>query len=495
MKRRRLTQLNILVSLLHQLAMLISGLVLPRYILLGYGSAVNGLMQSISQMLTYTTLMEFGIGGAVVATLYKPLAEGDGDTVSGIFNYTKKFFSRICVVFVLFSLILSVSTKYILCTDFDFIYVSSLVLILAINTYFNYYFGLPHQLLMKADQKLFVVQSVQIITTLANLIFCIIAIKSGATIHTVKFITAFVFLLNPVVYRIYVKKHYDIKREAYIEKKQMSKTKNAIVHHWAYFIHRNTDVVILSVVRGVKSASVYSVYNAVILVLENLLNSISTAVAGAVGNMIAKDEKHSLGFSFSLYEMFNTYFTAAFSTVAAILIMPFVQIYTWGINDVNYIEPIFACFMILSGVMNCLRIPYNTVVTSAGHYKETRMGAIGEVVINLTLSLALVKPMGLLGVALGTFCAMSFRTVYLVWYLSKNILNRPKVLFVKSFIINAITSLAILLFSYKFLSIGASNFIQLALYAIPVSVVVFIILGSVNVLINIKTIKSMKNHI
>ncbi len=492
MKRKQLTQLNIVIALLHQALTAVAGLVLPRFILLSYGSEVNGLLQSVSQMLSYTTLMELGIGGAVVAALYSPLAKKNQEEVSGIFNYTKKTFGKISIAFIAFALILSVGTKFIVSTGFDFIYVSSLVLILAINTYFNYYFGLPHQLLMKADQKLYVVQAAQIVSTVINMFFCIWAIKAGATIHTVKFITAFVFLLNPLVYRIYVKRHYNINKDAGIEKKHITRTKDAVVHHWAYFIHRNTDIVILSTLRGVKSASVYSVYNAVILVLENLLNSLSTAVAGAVGNMIAKEEKQTLESSFALYEMFNTYFTAALSTVIAILIIPFVRVYTKDVTDVNYIQPVFAYLMIAAGLMYCIRMPYNTVITSAGHYRETRAGAIGEVCLNLGISILLVKPLGLSGVAIGTLVAMSFRTVYMVWYLSKNILHRPIVKFVKSFGVNLGMGITIIFAAKRLVHISATNLWELALYGAGISVAVFGVLAIVNILLNWSIFKKVR---
>ena len=49
---------NILVSLFQQIITIICGLVLPKAILGAYGSSVNGLISSITQFLTYITLLE-----------------------------------------------------------------------------------------------------------------------------------------------------------------------------------------------------------------------------------------------------------------------------------------------------------------------------------------------------------------------------------------------------------------------------------------------------
>ncbi|MBQ6795812.1 MAG: polysaccharide biosynthesis C-terminal domain-containing protein [Clostridia bacterium] len=490
MNGKQLTKLNISVSLLHQLITGICAIVLPRFILAQFGSEVNGLMQSVSQILSYTTLMEMGIGGVVLASLYKPLAENNTAEISSVFNTTKSFFGKISAVFVVFALVLSLVAKFVVHSEFDFIYVSTMVIILAVNTFFNYYFGLPHQLLLKADRRLYVVQSVQIVTTVLNLSVCLVAIKMNASIHMVKLLSAFVFILNPVCYRLYIKKHYEIVPTK--EKHPLAQKKDAVIHHLAYFIHRNTDIVIISVFSTLSAVSVYSVYNSVILIIENLLNAISAGVAGTIGNRIAKGEKKSITESFELYEGVNTCLTAAIFTVAAIMILPFVRIYTLGVTDAEYIQPVFACVMLLAGVMYSIRIPYGSIISAAGHYKETRTGAILEVCLNLVISILLIKPLGISGVAIGTFVAMTYRTFYVVWYLSKNILHRPVLKFVKSFGVNMVVGIVLVCLSERFLTIEAESLLSLVPYGIGVSAVVFGALAIVNIITNYDLIKKIR---
>lgn len=51
--------------------------------------------------------------------------------------------------------------------------------------------------------------------------------------------------------------------------------------------------------------------------------------------------------------------------------MPFIEIYTVNMTDINYIYPTLAKLFILVGIANNIRIPTSTIVTSAGHFKET----------------------------------------------------------------------------------------------------------------------------
>ena len=481
--RRRNAKINILIALLYQAVSAIVGLILPRYILLTFGSDVNGIMQSISQLLSYTVILECGIGGMVIASFYKPLAQNDDEAVSDIFNNTKGFFNKISIVFVIMLTGLVLFSKVLIKTEFDGVYVGTLALILGINYYFNYYFGITHQLLIKADQKIYIVQTIQIITIILNAVVCIIAMKAGVGIHAVKLISAFVFLLNPVVYRIYIKKHYHISKKIHDPKRQFPKKKEGVVHHISYFIHRNTDIVLLSLFCGVKEVSVYSVYYSIVYAIENLLNAISTSLAGAIGNIIAKREEQLLWDSFQIYEYFNTIITSVFYTVAAILIVPFVEIYTKGVMDVNYVRPIFAYTLIMSQWFYCVRIPYGNVVNAAGHYGQTKPGAYMEASINLVISLLTVHKYGINGVIFGSMVAMLARTIYTVWYLSKNILKRNIRKFVKEAGLNFMLCIIIVSLSRVLYNVSTDSFILWVKDAVLIGIAVFGIFMVVNVFI------------
>ena len=433
-KNTRMTKAkkNVTITLLYQLTTLVIGLILPRYILKTYGSDVNGIIQSINQFLSYTVILECGIGGMALASFYKPLAYGDNEAVSDIFNNTKAFFFKISLIYIALVAVLASCAHLIIKTDFSPVYIGTLVLILGVSNYFSYYFGLTHQLLIKADQKLYIVQSVQIIALVLNAVICIAAMKMGFGIHFVRLISMLVFLINPLTYRYYVNKYYRIGKEIYDSERRLPRKRDGMVHHIAFFIHRNTDIVLLSVFKGVKTVSVYSVYYSIMFAAESFLTAISSGLAAAIGNIIATDEKDVLNRSFEIYEVVNTFLTSFFCIASAVLIVPFVTIYTKGVNDANYIQPVFANILVLAQWFYCIRLPYVNVVSAAGHYRQTKPGAYIELFANMTISLITVRRFGLNGVMAGTLAAMLARTVYTVWYLSKNILNRKITLFLKT---------------------------------------------------------------
>src|SRR5699024_8667784 len=102
MNRTARLKMNSIVSLLNRIAILISGLILPRYILLYFGSEINGLVQSITQFLSVITFLDLGVGSVVQSALYKPLANNDKYQSSLVLKAARNFFRKIAYVLILY---------------------------------------------------------------------------------------------------------------------------------------------------------------------------------------------------------------------------------------------------------------------------------------------------------------------------------------------------------------------------------------------------------
>jgi O-antigen/teichoic acid export membrane protein len=145
-----------------------------------------------------------------------------------------------------------------------------------------------------------------------------------------------------------------------------------------------------------------------------------------------------------------------------------------------YNEPVFAMVLTLATALFCYRIPYHELgVIASGHYKQTQASYVWEVVINITISIIFVIRYGLVGVVFGTLIAVLYRIVYLVWYLSKNILNRDIRFFIKYVLVDVIICSLIIILTRNF-SIGgvdiASWFI-LALKTLGIGILIAIIVN------------------
>ena len=68
--RTKLFALNTIASALQQIVMFVVGLIIPSICLKYYGSETNGLVSSITQFISYITLIEAGISASMVYYLY-----------------------------------------------------------------------------------------------------------------------------------------------------------------------------------------------------------------------------------------------------------------------------------------------------------------------------------------------------------------------------------------------------------------------------------------
>lgn len=483
---------NIIISLLSQLVVVICGFIIPRMIIQNFGSSVNGLISSITQFLGYITLLESGIGPVIKAALYKPIAMKDNKQIANILRASEKFFKKIAYIFLIYLVVLCIVYPLFINNEFDAYFTISLIVIIAIATFAEYFLGLTYSLFLQAQQKLYIMSWLKIFSTIINAILIVILIKFGANIQTVKLVSAFIFVLKPILQSLYVKKKYNINLKEADDNYKLKQKWDGLAQHIASVVHTNTDVAVLTLLSTLKEVSVYTVYLAVIKGVKNLIISLINGIDASFGDMIAKEEKEILNKSFKIYEtLYFTIITIVF-TSTIILIVPFINVYTKGIIDVNYSRPLFATVMVLAEFIDCIRLPYGALISAAGHFKQTRIGAWIEAGTNIILSVILVYNFGIVGVAIGTLVAITIRTIEFIIYTSKNILERDVLKSFKWIALITIQVLLVCFINYILLNnLIVTSYIDWFLYAIIIGLLSIIVIIGINFMINKNDIKSI----
>lgn len=471
MTRKQKLLLNSTMSLTHQGIALICGFILPRIFLITYGSAVNGLVASISQFLGFISFCELGVGAVVQSALYKPLAEKNAEEISKITISAERFFRKIAYILLVYTIVLMLILPLKTIDDFGYGYTLFLVVVMSISTFSQYYFGITYQLILAADQLGFIHLSIHSITLILNTVTCAILVHFGASIHFVKLITALFFLVRPISLSFIAKRRYNINRKIELKEEPIKQKWNGLAQHIAAVVLNNTDVVVLTLFSTLQNVSIYAVYNLIVGGVKEVVRSLTNGIQALFGNMLAKREIDQLNDSFDFFEwLMHTVVTLVFSATA-LLILPFVSVYTIGVTDTNYIVPVFAYLLVIATASYCLRLPYNIMVLAAGHYKQTQCSAIIEATLNIVISIVTVFKFGLIGVALGTLIAMVYRTCYFAWYLSKNIINRNIGIFIKHLLVDAIVvSITVLAYNVRrsYFVLGDLTYIAWVILALKV---------------------------
>ncbi len=446
-KNNKVTLRNVVSSLILQAVNIVSNFIIPRLIIASFGSEMNGLAASLTQFLNVVSLFEGGLNGVVMASLYKPLYDKDYQKVGSIIKTSIRFFRKISLAYALYAALVAIICPFIIKTPYSFSFVSSLALIISVRLFSQYCLSMAYKNLLNADKKVYVVSLVQIFLTIADTVLAVLVCTLAPSVHLLKIASALVFMVQPIFLSHYVKKNYVLSSgvAAQPDNNLARDRWNGFAITLAAFVHNNTDIAIISVFISLSEASVYSVYALVAAGLKQITFSMWNAFTPMVGNLYASGDKNKLNAKFDTLEFINMIITFALFSIGGLLITPFVNIYTQGANDVSYARPIFGILLLLAEGIYILRSPYVTLASSANKFKDMTPHAIVEAVINIVLSIILAPLLGINGIAIGTVIAMSYRTIYHIVYLRKNLINRPILKFVKRFIVfAAFTGLAVL---------------------------------------------------
>lgn len=414
-------KLNLVSALIFQIITIISGLILPRVVINAFGSDVNGLISSIKQFLSFISLFEGGLGAVVLAALYRPLESRNKLLVSQIIFECSSFFKNLSIGFCIYTIVLSITYPFLVHNDFSFGFISSLIFILSLTTLMQYLFSISFKLLLQADQKVYITNFISSLTVIFNLIFTVFIIKFFKNVHIVYLGSSLIFLIQPIIYNTYVRKHYDLIKNPNINTNALKDKKSGFSQNLAHFINMNTDIMVISLFSVLGEVSVYSIYMLAFIAIRNIISTAANSYQSALGKYLAMNDIDTLKLVFFKYERIVWATSIILFSTCLLMINQFVEIYTEGINDINYYRPIFALIMTLAQFFYTSRESYRYLVLAAGKFKETNKGAIIEAVLNISISIILINYFGIVGVAIGTLIAIIYRLIYFINYLKSDI--------------------------------------------------------------------------
>lgn len=471
--------LNTTVSLVFQICSVVIGLILPRMILQRFGSEVNGLTNSIVQMLSVIALLDLGVGAVVQSSLYKPLFDKDNERISAIYSSAKNFFNVIAGILVIYVVLLCFYYGLFKAETFSWVYSTTLILAIAISYFAQYFFGMSNTLLLNADQKGYIVTLINLITFLLNAVATIVLLKLNYSIQFVKLVSSLIYVLRPIFFNIYVKRHYKLQKVHTLSEDVLPEKWNGLAQHIAAIVTNSVDVVVLTLFSTLNMVSVYTIYVMPLNSIKNLFEITSTGYKSFLGSLVAKDDKEELVLEFNRYEVIMHFIIIVVFTTMLKTLLPFVLVYTDVVSSAEYNNLLFSVAITLAYTMYSLRLPYTNLIFAAGKFKETQKYSIVEVGLNIIISILFVNYLGLIGVAIGTVVSSAYRLITSAYFLSKNVLSRPINIFFNQLLID-ILCVIIILGITSLISMETNSFMLWLIYAtlvffiaLAISIIIF----------------------
>lgn len=138
--RIRKSTINLLLSLTYKVGTCIIGLLIPRLFVMSYGSELNGLQSSVTQIFSYIGLIEAGVGEATLQALFGPISRKDYKSANSILAATTVYYNKIGLVYLVLLFILSLIYPLVVTVEsVSFLTVCLYILFSGLTTAINFF--------------------------------------------------------------------------------------------------------------------------------------------------------------------------------------------------------------------------------------------------------------------------------------------------------------------------------------------------------------------
>jgi len=416
---------NIIASFITQIISIIVALLVPRLLILSYGSDINGLVSSVNQIVRYFAIMESGVCAAACASLFKPLLDQDYERVNRIFSSVNKFYLKFGVFILGISIILSFIYPIKLIGTSGYITGVLIVFITSLTSVLGYLSYLKYNLVLFVNGK----QYITILSASAvNLIVAIVQvmlIKLNVNILIVVAINPLFNIIRLILLKAYVIKKYSyLNFKTTLDNEALNQKWDALAINISQMLKVVIPIMYLNIFFDFKAISVYTLYASIFHVGSSIISTMGNGLTPFMGNLYASGKMDKINtyykFSTNCISMFVAIISIGFGT----LLFSFIDYVYIGTNtDISYCVPLLAISFIINEAIINLRFAPEILIKASGELKQTSKSLIIEIILALTVTPIGCYIFGYEGVLLGSIISSLYRTIYISWYCRKKIIK------------------------------------------------------------------------
>ena len=363
---------------------------------------VDGLFGNILSLLA---LAELGFGQTIIYHMYQPLAQHDKKKLGALMSLFKKTYRTIGLIIGAVGLLLTPFYHFFIDSSVNIPNLTLIYLLYVFNSVITYFFSCQ-QCIITADQK-------DYICTVYRYGFCIAqnVIQIIVLLRTQNFILYFCmqilfsfftnFFLAKKAGKMYpFLKRYEHEKLVPADRADIIKNVKAMfMHRFGGVVVNGTDNLVISAFFGVASVGLYSNYYLIVSKLTDITSQIFNGITASVGNFGATEGGRK---SYRIYLVTNFigFWIFSFCSICLFCLFdPFIRLWV-GEKMLLPVDVMF--FIVLNFYATGMRQATLTFKNSFGLFWYDRHKAIIEALINLGVSIALAKSMGIAGVFVGT---------------------------------------------------------------------------------------------
>ena len=378
---------------------------------------LNGLF---TNLLTMLSLVELGVGSALVYSLYKPLADGDNEKVKSLMDLYRKAYNIIGGVVLIIGILFIPFYRYLISevpsiSHLDFIYI-----LFVLNTAISYFYSYKRSLII-CDQKRYIATIYRYVFYFLLNVFQIMVLFLTHN-YILYLITQVVFTwLENICISIKADRMYPYLKDKNIKKldkkelNTISKNVRAMLFHKiGGVVVNSTDNILISKLVGLIAVGMYSNYYLITSALDTITAQFFNAITASVGNLGACTNSKKVKETFNTTFFLNYLIYGVITVCLLILFNPFIEVWLGKkyLFDFGVVLVITICFYLKGIRKTCL-----TFKDALGLFWQDRYKPIIESIINLVASIILGIKYGVLGIFMGTIISTVTTSLWIEPYI------------------------------------------------------------------------------
>lgn len=406
---------NTKMGIITRISRMIVNFVIKTLFIKCLGSQYTGVSSLFTDILIFLSFAELGIGSAITFSLYKPVAENDGERISALIHFYKTAYRIVAAIVFGVGVAILPLLKYMITDVPDIKENLMLIYFLYVVNTASSYLLIYKSVIFEAKQKRFVISMID-----TGIMFVRLIIESIELIIYKKFLLYLITdislnIIQNMIIAHKANKEYDYKNKtARISKEERNKILSDIyalaMYQVSFVALSSTDSIVISTFIGTEFVGFLSCYKMLFNQIISFLQQFIYGANASVGNLVTEGNVKK---EYQLFIDLNFVFfmLSLFCCVCLfILTEPFINIW---VGEGYQLGRAVVVVLTIDFFLNVMRQIVNMFRVANGLFIQGRYRPVIMAALNIGLSIALVFKWGVFGVLAATVLSKLFTEV---WY-------------------------------------------------------------------------------
>lgn len=413
----RLLRRGLTVHYLHLFVSFVSLMIVTPVMVNGLGPEGYGLWVAVASVMGYSTLLDFGMNTAIAKYTAEFNAVGQPQMVNRLASTALVLYGRVAVVLLAVSVGLAAVAPHAVSVDEELVWPlrvtvvlmgCNAVLSLVGGVFGNIVYGLQRVDLWKTCALAHVVASALLTVALLRLGFGLVGIAAASVCATVMLVAVYRYTLQTIGHpfeRTAEGVPPELRSDIY---RYGGRT---VVLGLTSRILYSTDAIVIAIALGAASVGPYEIAYKICFLMTYLFSVISTTLFPRFSHLYALKDLEGARRLFLLV----TWVSLAIVTplILAVGYLGDAFISAWVGSD-NFVGLPTLVVLLAMSLLHGIGTPVGLMLQATGKNKILTYSEVTNAVLNISLSLILVRYYGVLGVALGTLIAHAITSTWLM---------------------------------------------------------------------------------